>query len=76
MDYTREEGELHGVMLQSARTAVVVADHTKFNRFAPVRVGYFDKVTHLVTDRAPDVPLAAALAALPLEILVQDPSRS
>jgi DeoR/GlpR family transcriptional regulator of sugar metabolism len=27
MDYTREEGELHSLMLQSARTAVVVADH-------------------------------------------------
>ena len=75
MDYTREEGELHGMMLQSARSAVVVADHTKFNRFAPVRVENFDRVTHLVTDRRPDAPLAAALAAMPLEILVQDPSR-
>ena len=72
MDYTREEGELHGMMLQSARTAVVVADHTKFNHYAPVRVENFDKVTHLVTDRWPDAPLAAALTALPLEILVQD----
>ena len=75
MDYTREEGELHGMMLQSARTAVVVADHTKFNRFAPVRVENFDKVTHLVTDRRPDARLAATLAALPLEILWQDQLR-
>ncbi|MDF2766180.1 MAG: transcriptional regulator, DeoR family [Rhodospirillales bacterium] len=75
MDYTREEGELHGMMLQSARTAVIVADHTKFNRYAPVRVENFDKVTHLVTDRRPDAPLAAALMALPLEILVQDQER-
>ena len=32
MDYTREEGELHSMMLQSARTAVVVADagHSAF----------------------------------------------
>ena len=51
MDYTREEAELHSLMLQSARTAVVVADHSKFGRFAPVRVDNFDKVTHLVTDR-------------------------
>jgi DeoR family glycerol-3-phosphate regulon repressor len=75
MDYTREEGELHGMMLQSARTAVIVADHTKFNRYAPVRVENFDKVTHLVTYRRPDAPLAAALMALPLEILVQDQER-
>ena len=35
----------------------------------------FDKVTHLVTDRRPDAPLAAALAPLPVEILCQDQSR-
>ena len=63
------------MMLLSARTAVVVADHTKFNRFAPVRVENFDRVTHLVTDRRPDAPLVAVLAAMPIEILVQDPSR-
>ena len=76
MDYTREEGELHSQMLQSARTAVVVADHSKFNRYAPVRLDNFEKVTHLVTDRHPEGPVAAALAAMPLELLVSDgPSR-
>jgi DeoR/GlpR family transcriptional regulator of sugar metabolism len=70
MDYTREEGELHGLMLQSARTPVVVADHTKFNRYAPVRVDNFDKVTHLVTDRQPDQAIVTTLANLPLELLV------
>lgn len=72
MDYSREEGELHSLILQSARTTVVVADHSKFNRYAPVRVDFFEKVTHLVTDRAPHGPAAAALAALPLELLVSD----
>jgi len=70
MDYTREEGELHSLMLQSARTPVVVADHTKFNRYAPVRVDNFDKVTHLVTDRQPDEATVTALASLPLDLLV------
>jgi DeoR/GlpR family transcriptional regulator of sugar metabolism len=70
MDFTREEGELHGLMLQSARTAVVVADHSKFNRYAPVRVGNLEKVTHLVTDRPLEPPMAAAVAALPLELMV------
>ncbi len=72
MDYTREEGELYGLMLRSARTAVVVADHGKFNRYAPVRVDNFEKVTHLVTDRQPGAAMIAALAALPLELLVSD----
>jgi DeoR family transcriptional regulator, glycerol-3-phosphate regulon repressor len=72
MDYTPEEGELHSQMLQSARTKVVVADHSKFNRYAPVRVDNFEKVTHLVTDRRPEEPVAPLLAALPLELLVSD----
>ncbi|MEX0696241.1 MAG: DeoR/GlpR family DNA-binding transcription regulator [Dongiaceae bacterium] len=72
MDYTREEGELHSLMLQSARTAVVVADQGKFGRTAPVRVGNFEKVTYLVTDRKPEPEIATALAALPLEVLVAD----
>ena len=70
MDYTREEGEMNSQMLMSARTPVVVADHSKFNRFAPVRVENFEKVTHLVTDEKPEAPLAEALAAMPLELLV------
>jgi DeoR/GlpR family transcriptional regulator of sugar metabolism len=72
MDYTREEGELHGIMLQSARTGVVVADHTKFNRYAPVRIANFERVTHLVTDRAPEPEIASVLARLGLELLVAD----
>jgi DeoR/GlpR family transcriptional regulator of sugar metabolism len=74
MDYTREEGELHSLMLQSARTAVVVADHAKFGRFAPIRVGNFERVTHLITDRTPDPEIVTALGALPLEVLVADGS--
>lgn len=72
MDYTREEGELHSRMLVAARTSVVVADHGKFGRFAPIRVGNFEKATHLITDAAPDPEIAEALAALPVEILVAD----
>ncbi len=75
MDYTREEGELYDLMLKSARTGVVVADHTKFNRYAPVRVGNLDKATHLVTDRRPEAPLSSALAALRLELLVSGERR-
>jgi DeoR/GlpR family transcriptional regulator of sugar metabolism len=59
-------------MLQSARTAVVVADHGKFGRFAPIRVGNFEKVTHLITDRTPDPEIVAALEALPLDVLIAD----
>src|SRR3970282_2087906 len=38
MDYSREGAELRAEMLAQARPAVLLADHTKFNRTAPVRV--------------------------------------
>jgi DeoR family transcriptional regulator, glycerol-3-phosphate regulon repressor len=72
MDYTREEGELHSRMLLAARTAAVVADHGKFGRFAPIRVGNFEKATHLITDETPDPEITNALGAVPVEILIAD----
>jgi DeoR/GlpR family transcriptional regulator of sugar metabolism len=50
----------------------VVADHSKFNHVAPIRVENLERATHLVTDRRPEPPAANALAALPLELLVSD----
>ena len=72
MDYTREEGELHGRMLLAARTAAIVADHGKFGRFAPIRVGNFEKATHVITDETPDPEITDALGALPVDILIAD----
>ncbi|WP_284735468.1 DeoR/GlpR family DNA-binding transcription regulator [Dongia deserti] len=72
MDYTREEGELHSRILMTARTAAVVADHGKFGRFAPIRVGNFERATHLITDVTPEPEITNALAHLPLEVLVAD----
>ncbi len=54
MDFSREEAELHSLMLQSAQTVIVVADHQKFGRYAPVRVLSLDKASYLVTDREPE----------------------
>jgi DeoR family transcriptional regulator, glycerol-3-phosphate regulon repressor len=70
MEVTREEGELHALMLQSARTTVVVADHSKFNRYAPARVAKLESVGYLVTDRQLDQPIAAFLAKFPVRVLV------
>ncbi len=73
MDFTREAAELRGQMLALARTPVLLADHTKFNRVAPVRVANLEKVTHLITDSQPNDSLAAALESLSAELLVAAP---
>lgn len=70
MDYTREAAELRGLMLVQAKTPVVLADHTKFGRTAPVRVAHFERVAYLVTDVKPGPQLAKALKAIPAELLV------
>jgi DeoR family transcriptional regulator, glycerol-3-phosphate regulon repressor len=70
MDFSREEGELHSVILNSARTTAIVADHGKFNRFAPVRIKNFEKVQYLITDATPDEEIIEALKTLSIELLL------
>ncbi len=70
MDFSREAAELRGLMLTLARTPVLLADHSKFNRVAPVRVDNLDRVTHLIIDRQPEGAMAEALRKLPAELLV------
>ena len=70
MDFSREEAELHSLMLQSAQTVIVVADHQKFGRYAPVRVLSLDKASYLITDLEPEAEMAEALSLLTVEVLV------
>jgi DeoR family transcriptional regulator, glycerol-3-phosphate regulon repressor len=70
MDFSREEAELHNLMLQSAQTVIVVADHQKFGRYAPVQVQSLERAHYLVTDREPDAEMAEALSPLAVEVLI------
>jgi DeoR family transcriptional regulator, glycerol-3-phosphate regulon repressor len=70
MDFSREEAELHNLMLQSAQTVIVVADQQKFGRYAPVQVQSLERTHYLVTDREPDADMAEALSPLSIEVLV------
>jgi DeoR/GlpR family transcriptional regulator of sugar metabolism len=70
MDFSREEGELHSIILKTARTTAVVADRVKFDRFAPVRVANFDKVNYVITDAMPAPEIVQALK--PIELLIAD----
>jgi DeoR family transcriptional regulator, glycerol-3-phosphate regulon repressor len=72
MDFSREEGELHSIILKTARTTAVVADQVKFNRFAPVRVANFEKVNYLITDAMPAPEIVDALKPLSIELLIAD----
>lgn len=72
MDFSREEAELHSLMLKSAHTVIVVADHQKFGRYAPVRVQDLDCADYLVTDREPELDMAEALSSLSVDVLIAE----
>jgi DeoR/GlpR family transcriptional regulator of sugar metabolism len=72
MDFSREEAELHSLMLKSAQNVIVVADHNKFGRYAPVRVDSLEAAHFLVTDRRPEPDIVEILSAMSLELLVAD----
>ena len=58
LDFDRMETSSHQALSESCRTQILVADHAKFSRQAPVRGGHISDPGILVTDR----PLAPALA--------------
>ncbi len=68
-DFFREQAELHAQMIAHARLSVLLVDHTKFDKRAPVQVDNLDRVTHIVTDGKMGKALAEALAALDAEII-------
>lgn len=69
-DFSREAEALRSCMLRSARTVCVIADHTKFGRVTPVRVGAFGRSHRLITDRAPDRRLRERLARRGVQVIV------
>ena len=70
MDYTREAAELRTQMLSQARTKVVLVDHTKFGRTAPVKVSGLEDVDVIITDIPLKGEIKNGLAKLSAEILI------
>lgn len=69
-DFSRDAAELRTRMLLSARTACVIADHTKFGRVTPVRVAAFGRGHGLITDRVPAKRLREALSRRGVRLVV------
>lgn len=57
-----DEAQVARAMIEHARNVIVLAHGGKFGRHASYRVCRLDEIDVLVSDRAPDGPLAAALA--------------
>ena len=63
-DYSREAAELRGQMLNHARVSILLADHTKFERQAPVNMTGFEQLDNLVTDLKPGQNTSKAIKKL------------
>lgn len=72
MDYSREAAELRTQMLSQGRTKVVLVDHTKFGRTAPVKVGGLEDVDIIITDIPLNGDIKTGLAKLSAEILIAE----
>ncbi|MCA1240825.1 DeoR/GlpR family DNA-binding transcription regulator [Stappia stellulata] len=72
-DYSREAVALRTAMLAAARTPVLLADHTKIDRPAPVRLAPLPENLRLITDRPLPSPLADALAKASVRVALGRP---
>ena len=72
MDYHVAEGEFSAAVIAHAERAIVVADHSKFTRRAPVRFAALADIDIVVTDREPPRSAVEALEAAGVTLVVAD----
>lgn len=53
LDFDPREVRVAQAIIENARRVVLVADASKFDRAAPVRIGHLDQIDTFVTDRLP-----------------------
>ena len=57
LDYDYREVSVSRTIIGCARKSILVADGSKFERTAPVRIGHLSDLDHFVTDRSPPSPI-------------------
>ena len=63
LDYDYREVRVARAIMTNARRVILVADATKFERQAPVRIGHLAQVDVFVTDRCPSEEIRAICTA-------------
>jgi len=70
MDYDLDEAEFARMVLTRGKRSLVVTDHSKFGREGLVRVGGFDAITELATDKPPPAEIAQAIEGAGASLMV------
>lgn len=68
------ERETKLALMDIAENVVLLADHDKFRRLAPIRLCDLDRINRLVTDAPPAPAMAERLASHGVELVVAEPS--
>lgn len=63
LDYDYREVLAARAIIEHARSVILVADSTKFQRTAPIRIASISSIQHFVTDRQPPAAFTQACAA-------------
>lgn len=71
-EYNWDDTLIKQSMLKTAKQVVVLADASKFNRIATVKVARLDLINILVTDQAPASPLAEALERANVKVIIAE----
>jgi DeoR family glycerol-3-phosphate regulon repressor len=72
LDYDYREVLVARAMIANARRTILVADHQKFERSAPVRICDLSEIDVFVTDRAPSKRFLDTCAASEVEVVVAE----
>lgn len=73
LDYDYREVLVARAIIENARRTILVADHQKFERSAPVRICDLASIDMFVTDRMPPRRFAAACREHGVELIVAEP---
>ncbi len=69
LDYDLREVKVAQAIMDNASNVILVADSTKHERTAPVRIGHFSNVDTFVTDRCPDKKFRKLLHNLDVQLI-------
>lgn len=71
-DYKMEEIRVKRQMIESAKKVIVLADHSKFNHIAPIKICELNAVNKIITDRGISKSLKVAVESLGVEVSIAD----
>ncbi|MBC8267502.1 MAG: DeoR/GlpR transcriptional regulator [Rhodospirillaceae bacterium] len=72
LDYDYREVKAAQAIIENARNCILVADSTKFERTAPVRIGHISQLSGFVTDNPPPAPFARICREHDVEVILAD----